>query len=1235
MNNELKCATCGYPLLPNARSGQCPQCLLRNALASDLPGMKTPVADSGEGSGLQDFDKAGAVPETPGRYTCITEYARGGMGRVLLVNDAHLNRDVALKELLPGVYGDAAATPTPMRTSAGLVSRFLQEARITGQLEHPSIVPVYELGQRDDGSIYYTMKLVRGRTLGKAIAQAGTLEERIKLLPHFVDLCQAIAYAHSRRVIHRDLKPANVMVGEFGETVVLDWGLAKIREREDAHASGIEETIRVLRLGDRDAVETAYGQALGTPSYMPPEQARGLLDSVDEHSDIYSLGAILYELITGSAPYTGKSAHDVLCKVLEDHPDPIKKRVPNAPPELIAICERAMQRDPSKRYASAKEIAEEIGRFQSGALVSAHRYSVADRVARFVHRHKAIVATATAAILLLLAATAFYFVDITRRNRELIMSRDNEVRARSRAEEEEAKAKQTVEELEHARYIQNIRLAQSNLAIKDFDAANRYLEMTPPERRNWEWGHFHRALHEEGSIFGEKDPDLKRVSFYPDRSKVMTLSSTKPARVWDIASGNLLFSCDDNTRGLDSVVFSADGKRFVATHTKSLEIFDGISGLHIRSIPMAKSENELTSRDTGGSSYSAGLSPDGQRVLSVYNDKQADVWDTQTGAHLFALGGHTSEISGFAFSLDGRYIATASYDLSVRIWDAQKGTLICAMPNACLGYTEIFFSADSQMIAVLTQYTGNPDYKPKLFSDEPIAFPKVYETRTGKLLFSLQENVFDADISSDWKYIAIVTWDKKILLFDLVDKSKNPRVLAGHGDYVTAVKFSPDAKKLATTSLDLTIKIWNIADCSEDTSIDWISDDFEFEADGSSLVADQGDGTLGKYSIFPKSQLPTYLDKSKDDSDILAISADGKFYLAQEEGGPAHIRDANSGKIIHTLNSQADLVRAGFSPKGTRLWTAQWEKDSVWRITVWDAVGGKSLFTFDTDYLDYTTFSPDDYYILAALRPFKSNLWGPDTLLDASTGEVTRKLNVPEDRCSNAFFSPDGSRLALLTYYPSSDDRPADGEFKIIEAKTGEEVVSLANPHGRNTIGGFSPDGKRIAISTENSTTKVWDASTGAELFTLPPYEAFLGYSPDGKYLLTANGSGHADFVSQAIFEDSFNANGAAATLWDGNTGAKVMTFGHNYAGIMVAAFSPDGSRVVTTSGGENVTLWETKTGDEIVTLTTGASLLWDTIAFSSDGTRIVARGYKAVGWGTGSMTHYFRTTEWVANPWN
>jgi serine/threonine protein kinase len=255
------------------------------------------------------------------------------------------------------------------------------------------------------------MKLVRGRTLSAAIGNAGSLRERLALLPHFVDLCQAIAYAHSRSVIHRDIKPANVMIGEFGETVVIDWGLAKIRGQEDVHEGPMEETVLALQAGE-NVERTTYGQVIGMPAYMSPEQARGLQDQIDERADIYSLGAVLYEILTGKRPYVGDSRRDVIRMVTEGDLPPIEDQVEGVPPELIAICYRAMHADPDRRYDGAKTLADETLRFQSGSIVEAYDYTRLDVAARFVSRYKSILITSAAAMVMLLGFSIYYVAQI-------------------------------------------------------------------------------------------------------------------------------------------------------------------------------------------------------------------------------------------------------------------------------------------------------------------------------------------------------------------------------------------------------------------------------------------------------------------------------------------------------------------------------------------------------------------------------------------------------------------------------------------------------------------------------------------------------------------------------------------------------------------------------------------------------------------------------------------------------
>jgi serine/threonine-protein kinase len=298
------------------------------------------------------------VPDGPGRYALTRLHATGGIGRVWLARDAALGRDVALKELRP----ERAGHPE-------LQARFLREARITGGLEHPGVVPVYELAHRPgDRQPYYTMRFVRGRTLSEAAAafHEARREGRADplglpgLLGAFVTVCNTVAFAHSRGVLHRDLKGRNVVLGDFGEVVVLDWGLAKVLgrpEREDAGPALPEEA------GAQGGL-TVQGQALGTPAYMAPEQASGRLDAVEPRTDVYGLGAVLYEILTGRPPFSGPDTAEILRKVREEEPVPPRQLNPEAPPALEALCLRALAKEPAGRPAGAAELAREVQGWQ-------------------------------------------------------------------------------------------------------------------------------------------------------------------------------------------------------------------------------------------------------------------------------------------------------------------------------------------------------------------------------------------------------------------------------------------------------------------------------------------------------------------------------------------------------------------------------------------------------------------------------------------------------------------------------------------------------------------------------------------------------------------------------------------------------------------------------------------------------------------------------------------------------
>lgn len=327
------------------------------------------------------------------RYELSGLLGEGGMGQVFAAQDRRLSRQVAFK----------VAVNRP-----GVRERLVQEAWITAQLEHPGIVPVYDAGETEDGRLFYTMRVVRGRSLAEALRNSPLLADRLRWVRPLLAACQAVAYAHSRGIVHRDLKPANVLVGAFGETQVVDWGLARPEGSDPEHTD--ESWVP-----EGHAVQTQFGAVVGTPAYMAPEQVHGV--GCDRRADVWSLGIVLYELLCGTPPFHDEDSAVLLARLANEDVPPLRERAPGAPPELVAIVERALERDPQDRYPSALELADDLERWVDGRRVRAYDYSSWELVARLAGRWRAPLAVAAVGLVALgaLGAGAWMRTDQERR----------------------------------------------------------------------------------------------------------------------------------------------------------------------------------------------------------------------------------------------------------------------------------------------------------------------------------------------------------------------------------------------------------------------------------------------------------------------------------------------------------------------------------------------------------------------------------------------------------------------------------------------------------------------------------------------------------------------------------------------------------------------------------------------------------------------------------------------------
>jgi serine/threonine protein kinase len=312
---------------------------------------------------------APAAPAPSERYVLDREIGHGGMGRVFAGRDLRLGRTVAIKVL--------------RAQDAALASRFEREVKLAARLQHPGVVPVYDAGFWPSGEPFLVMKLVLGQSLARVIRDADTRADRLALLPQVIAAAEAVAYAHDQGIVHRDLKPTNILVGAFGETVVVDWGLAKDLRAQDADPSPSPR--EAGRGSGRGAGETAAGAVVGTPWYMSPEQAAG--QPVDPRADVYALGAILYYVLAGTSPQPPSPDPAAGPGGVPGRPAPLVSLEPRLPPDLLAIVDKALAADPARRYPSAFELADDLKRFAGGQLVAARRYSPLTRAGRFVARH--------------------------------------------------------------------------------------------------------------------------------------------------------------------------------------------------------------------------------------------------------------------------------------------------------------------------------------------------------------------------------------------------------------------------------------------------------------------------------------------------------------------------------------------------------------------------------------------------------------------------------------------------------------------------------------------------------------------------------------------------------------------------------------------------------------------------------------------------------------------------------
>ena len=1071
------------------------------------------------------------------RFRIVRPHAQGGIGKVSVAFDAELQREVALKQIKPERADDPDSR-----------ARFLLEAEVTGRLEHPGIVPVYGLGLDDQGQPFYAMRFVRGTSFEAAInafhgadenPRRDPLERRLALrhlLDRFVAVCQTVAYAHSRGVLHRDLKPANVLLGPFNESLVVDWGLAKVFNRgseEAAEASrdatdgagaakvkpgpvkavhGLEDEIDfpayagVARpsapgaqpgsseppLGCSSSTDTVAGMAFGTPAYMSPEQAEGRLDRIGPASDVYSLGAMLYMLLVGRPPFD-----HVWCDVtamldrvrLGEFPRP-RKANPRAPRALEAVCLKAMAKGPEDRYASATELAREIERWLADEPVRADREPAVARLARWARRNRSIVAGAAALLLTAVVALSAGIVLIGREQRN--------------TEHQRRMAEERADALRRRDAISRVNLAYREYLDDNVALGDELLNPVPAGFRDWEWSYARRLGHSELRSWtpSREGLDVWSVAFSPDGARIASGSGpwgtpgdrpTGELVVREVHSGREAFAMRELPGAVQAVAYSPDGSRLAAAH--------GFSG------------------DRPGA------------VLLMV--------DAADGRELWRRSERGMQVLSLAFSPDGRTLAAGcgifnNYDSSgfVRLRDPDDGGEIGGtIAGPFGGVLAVAFAPDGRTLAM----TGRDVVDLRDVSDprRPLA-----RRLDGHLNF-----VYAVAFSPDGNRVASAGWDKTIKVWER-ETGRLTETLAGHRGFVRGLAFSPDGRQLISVSEDRSVRRWGL-DGVEDATFHGHTGFVHCVAFGPDGVLAASGSQEGSVKIWPAAAPDSQVTfrNSAGWVGAVAFAPDGRT-VASAHFGNVRIWDPRTGEERHRIMAPRELmgnIALAFSPDGSTLAVSGPDGGiNLWETARWDRLGvlGASA---DVKYRD-AAFSPDGSTLATAAVDGKARLWdvarrepiwiadgheggddaaafSPDgrvvataggekivRVRDAATGRLLAMLSGHRTGVRDLAFAPDGRRLASVG---GSYRGPAPDEIKVWDWPAGREVEPFLHGHtGVVTAVAYFPDGRRLATASDDRTIKLWDPRTGENVLTLRGHTSGvlgLAISADGRQV--ASGS--------------------------------------------------------------------------------------------------------------------------------